>query len=284
MLMVKAHAKINVALSVNEKKENGYHEVDMVMVPLELHDRVEIEILPDGYDTYITTDDICIPTDESNLAIKAFMVLKKHFNFKQSFRIHIHKIIPVQAGLGGGSSDAAVVIKTVIKLLKLKVEQEELIKIAKEVGSDVPFFLFNKPARARGEGEQLEFIPIKKTYSCLLIKPKVGVSTALCYKEYDLDPSTNHPNIEKIIEGFKNDDLNLLKEEMKNDLEKPAFKLAPEIQEVKNKLITEGLDMVLMSGSGAAVFALSTNVKKLQSVSKKFNPKEYFVRVTEIIK
>ena len=120
MLMVKAYAKVNVALNINGKFENGYHDIDTVILPLELHDRIEFEILPNNFDTMITTDDRSLPTDESNLIYKAYKVLKDRFNFDTKFRIHAHKSIPVSAGLAGGSADAAATMNTIIKMLKIK--------------------------------------------------------------------------------------------------------------------------------------------------------------------
>ena len=127
MLMVKAYAKVNVALNINGKFENGYHDIDTVILPLELHDRIEFEVLPNGFDTMITSDDRSLPTDESNLIYKAFKALKDQYKFNTSFRIHAHKCIPVSAGLAGGSADAAATLNTLIKILKIKISREELI-------------------------------------------------------------------------------------------------------------------------------------------------------------
>lgn len=284
MIMVKAHAKINVALNVNEKLENGYHNVDMVMLPLELHDRIEFEFLPPEYETTITCDDLSLPCDESNLIVKAFKVLEKHYDIKKKFRIHTHKIIPLSAGLGGGSADAAVVINTVLKMLKISPSQEELISLAKEVGADVPYCLFNKPARCKGIGEKLDFIDVKKKYGVLIVKPKKGVSTAAAYSTYDNLPEKEFSNIEELIDGLKEGNDEVVAKNMQNGLEKASMLLIDDIAEIKNKLLQDGFKMVLMSGSGSSVFALSTDIKSLQNEALKFDMAKYYVKLTYTLK
>ncbi len=283
MIMVKAHAKINVALNVHEKKENGYHNVDMVMLPLELHDRIEFEFLPSDYDTVITCDDCSIPCDESNLIVKAFNVLSSHFNINKKFRIHAHKIIPLSAGLGGGSADAAVVINTILKMMKIKVSEEELISIAKEVGADVPYCLFNKPARCKGIGEDLEFINVKEKYNVLIIKPKQGISTKEAYNAYDKLEKKEFSNIEELIKGLEGGNEELISKNMVNGLEKASASILKEIEIVKNKLIEDGFNMVLMSGSGSSIFVLSKKVKALQLEALKFDLSKYYVKLTSTI-
>ncbi len=284
MIMVKAHAKINVALNIDENKlANGYHNIDSIMLPLELHDRIEFEFLPAYFDTMITCDDVSIPTDESNLIVKAFNVMKERFGFKQSFRIHVHKIIPISAGLGGGSADAAAVINTLIKMLKLKVSEEELIEIAKKVGSDVPYCLFNKPSRCKGIGEKLEPISIKNKYHVLLIKPKTGMSTAEAYKKYDEIEEKEFSNIEVLIEALKKGDEEKIASEMKNGLEKPTMNEIVQVREIKEQLIKDGFKMVMMSGSGSTVFAMSKSLKELQKEAQKFENKGHYIKITNIL-
>ncbi len=284
MIMVKAHAKINLALNVNEKMENGYHNVDMVMLPLDLHDRIEFEILPDDYENTITCDDISIPCDESNLVIKALNVLEKHLKINKKFRIHVHKIIPLSAGLGGGSADAAVVVNTILKMLKIKLPEEELLEIAKEIGADVPYCLFNKPARCKGIGEKLEFINVKNHYSVLIVKPKKGVSTSMSYNAYDNLKEKEYSDIEALIKGLEMGNDELVAENMKNGLEKASMSLLDDIKIVKDKLIEDGFKMVLMSGSGSAVFALSKDIKALQHEALKFDLSKYYVKLTSTLK
>lgn len=284
MIMVKAHAKINIALNIEvEKMANGYHNIDSVMLPLELHDRIEFEFLPAYFDTMITCDDVSIPTDESNLIVKAFNVMKERFGFKQNFRIHVHKIIPISAGLGGGSADAAAVINTLLKMLKIKVSNEELIEIAKKVGADVPYCLFNKASRCKGIGEKLEPIALKDKYHVLLIKPKVGMSTADAYKKYDETEEKEFSNVDVLVQALKDGNEEIIAQEMKNGLEKPTMNEIKEVKEIKEQLIKDGFKMTMMSGSGSTVFALSKSLKDLHKESLKFEGKGHYIKITNIL-
>lgn len=281
--MVKAYAKINVALNVYERKEDGYHNLDMVMLPIELHDRIEFEFLPDHFDTLITCDDETVAMNENNLMTRAYNVLLNHYHFKQKFRIHCHKVIPISAGLGGGSSNAAAVIITILKMLKIKPSYEELISLAKEVGADVPFCLFNKPCRVRGIGEQLDEIKIKNHYYVLLIKPKQGISTRDAYEKFDTLQNVEYSNIEELIHGLKIGDDELIAKNMKNGLEQAGVLLLNDIKEIKNKLLNDGFPLTLMSGSGSSVFALSTSLKDLQNEAAKFDKNKYTIKLTSIL-
>lgn len=283
MIMVKAHAKINLALNVLEKLENGYHNVDMVILPLELHDRIEFDYLPSDYDDIITCDDTSIPCDESNLTIKAFNLLKSRYKFKKKYRIHTHKIIPISAGLGGGSADAAAILNTIIKLEKIKISDEELIAIAKQVGADVPYCLFNKPSRCKGIGEELETIKVKYKYNVLLIKPKKGISTKEAYRLYDEMGDKEYSDIPLLLQGLETGDEAIVSENLKNGLEKPSMNVLNDISEIKNKLLQDGFTMVLMSGSGSSVFVLSRNLKALQNEALKFDLSNYYVKLTSTL-
>lgn len=281
---VKAYAKINLALNVITKREDGYHEIDMVTIPIELHDIIEFELLPLGYETYITSDDESLPTDESNLSTKAFMRLREEFGLKKNFMINIYKRIPMCAGLGGGSADAAAVINASLKMAKIKVGDDRLINIAKTIGGDVAFGLFNKPARCKGIGEKLEFFTLKKKYYVLLIKPLEGVSTAKVYSDYDTyaEKGTSS-NIERLIDALQNDDEEIIAQEMKNALQGPAIRLVPEIKYLIDKLQEDGFKMSMMTGSGSTVFALSKDYHALVKESKKFDSSRFQIILTSTI-
>ena len=166
MLMMKAYAKINLGLNIIDKdKKDSYHTVDMINLPIELHDRIEIEMLPYGFDTLITSDDRELPTDEKNIVYKVEKALREKYNYQQKFRIHIHKSIPVGAGLGGGSADGAAVLIGLNKLLKLKLSTAELCEIGMKIGSDIPFSIRNAPMRVQGKGNILTPVKMKKSYN-----------------------------------------------------------------------------------------------------------------------
>lgn len=269
-IIVRALAKINLAIDVKTRREDGYHQIDMVTIPLKLHDSIEITpLLGDGFkDTYLYCDDPTIICDESNLAYKALNVMKENKRITGCYQMMIHKRIPVQAGLGGGSADAAAVIRALDSYNKE--DKNEQLKIenslALSVGSDVPFCLLNKPARVSGIGEKLEVISIKDHYFVLIVKPEYGLSTKSVYEAYDLydQDSIKHPDIDKLIEALKVGDENGIKENMINVLSYPAIKALPEIQDLLNKLTDLGLPLNGMSGTGSACFALSKDKRLLE--------------------
>lgn len=281
---VKAYAKINLALNVYDRKEDGYHNIDMVTIPLDLHDIIELELLPKGYESYITSDDDSLPTDESNLSNKAFRKIKEKFHIDKNVLIHIYKRIPMCAGLGGGSADAAAVINATLKAIKLKPSQDDLISLASSIGADVSFCLYNKPARCRGIGEKLDFITLKKRYHVLLIKPNEGVSTALAYQTFDeLETKPQLSNIERLIEGLKIGDEKIIAEEMKNSLQECAIKMVPEIKNIIDTLKKDGFPLTMMSGSGSTVFCMSLNHHAILEEYKKFSKLNYTVIVTQTL-
>ena len=184
-LNFKCYAKINIALNVLSKREDGYHELDMVMVPLALHDTVLLSELNNAEAHFVTIDDFTYGGSHYTLATNALNKLSEYANFDNKFRIAIHKAIPIQSGLGGGSSDTAFLLKNVNKALKLGVSDEKLVEIVAPLGADIPFFVGCKPSRAQGIGNKLTPITIKNNYYVLLIKPDKGCSTKEVYDVSD---------------------------------------------------------------------------------------------------
>lgn len=268
-MIIKAPAKINLAINVLRKRPDGYHDIDIIALPLMLHDSIEIIEYPARFETFVTSDDTSLICDESNLVYLAYREMKKEFNFNCSFRIHIYKRIPLEAGLAGGSADAAAVIRGLVKLKKLKVKDEKLIEIAKRIGSDVPYCLFNKPSRISGMGEEIKSIQVKKRYYVLLIKPHQGLSTKKVYQLADDIPGEKQ-DINLLEKALKEGDDKAVKDHMVNGLQPAAVKLLPEIAEVIERLKEKGLNIVMMSGSGSTIFALSDNYRKLEKISREF--------------
>lgn len=281
---VKAYAKINLALNVYEKKADGYHNVDMVSIPLVLHDILELEPLPKGYDTFITSDDEDIPTDESNLSYKAYLAIKNKVELKHRFLINIHKRIPMSAGLGGGSADAAAVLNAINKIAKLKLSNQELISLANNIGGDVAFCLFNKPARCQGIGGDLTFFKLKKKYFVLLIKPSKGIQTKQAYQDFDdlavLPPKSN---IERLIKALEEDNEQIIQQEMKNDLQTVSINIVPEIKDILDQLKKDGFPLSMMSGSGSTVFCISKDQALLHKESMVFAKKGYKTIITQTL-
>jgi 4-diphosphocytidyl-2-C-methyl-D-erythritol kinase len=280
-MIIKAHAKINIALDVLDKREDNYHNLDMVMVPLELHDSIDISVLPDIYDTYITCDDVSLETGEYNLCSIALKAMRERFKFKQQFRIHIHKSIPMSAGLGGGSSDAAAVLHGVCDLLKIHPDPKEMNELARKIGSDVPFCYSGIPARVGGVGEILQPITIAKKYYVLIVKPEEGLATKAVYAQYDL-LEKNHVAVEDVVHALALGDNAMLARAMGNALEHPAFSLCEEVEKIKKSLQNDGFDMVLMSGSGSSVFVLSENSRKMLQAETKYSKQGYTVILTSL--
>ena len=279
---VKSFAKINISLRVVSKRSDGYHELDSLMLPIELHDSIIISTLENSYDNFVTVDDFSNGLIHYNLASSAIDALSKKYGFSKKFRVYIHKVIPMQAGLGGGSSNAAFTMKAVCSMLKLNATDEELMELAAPLGADIPFFIKCLPARAHGIGEILEPLEIKNNYYCLIVKPTSGCSTKEVFaiadkKEY------NPVDIETVIKALKEGDDDLLAESIGNSLEEAAISLVPEIAQIKEALKAAGLKIVLMSGSGSSVFALSTDQSLVKRVAKQLEDK-YLVEVTKVIK
>ena len=283
----KSYAKINIALNITKIREDGYHELDMIMVPLKLHDSVQISELKGKKDNFVVMDDFSIKLGHTNIAEVALRtVLTKAGVDNKKFLVFIHKLIPVQAGMGGGSSNAAATMKVTNTFLKLNIPQGELLEMSKPIGSDVPFFIECKPARCKGRGEKLEPITVKNDYHVLIVKPEDGCSTKEVYAKFDGHPHYNAADIDNVIKALKEGDDDLLEKSMGNSLQAGASELVPEINVIIDKLKAKGLRLVMMTGSGSSVFALSTDKKLMKRIAKEIqqeNP-NYYVELTEVLK
>ncbi len=280
-LHIRSFAKINISLNITKKREDGFHELDSVMLPISLHDSLVVSKL-NGPDNFVTVDDFSIRTFSYNLATLSIDKLQSVYHFNDKFRVLIHKVIPIQAGLGGGSSNAAFTMKAVNSMLKLGATDEELINLGKTLGCDIPFFIKCKPARVQGVGEILTPITIKNNYYVLLVKPELGCSTREVYAVSDtMDLKVG--NIENVIKALEEGDDDLLAKNISNALQEPAIELVPVIQSIIDELHENGLKMVQVTGSGSAVFALSTNKKQLKEVFKKLDDR-YEVELAKVIK
>ena len=282
---IKSYAKINISLNIKGKREDGYHELDSLMVPIELHDSIVISSLVGKEDNFVTVDDFSELENRYNLVSTAINAMSERYGFKDKYRVFIHKVIPMQAGLGGGSSNAAFVMREVNSIQKLNLGEEELIEIATPLGADIPFFIRCKPSRCGGIGEKLEPLEIKNNYYVLIVKPKKGCSTKEVFKLADNKPSYPQVDIDKVVDALKEGDDDKLAEYIGNSLEEAAISLNPEIQEIKDYLKAQGLKLVLMSGSGSSVFALSTDKSILSKIEKViYREDKWFCELTKVIK
>lgn len=274
----RAYAKINLALNVVRRKEDGYHDIESIMVPVSFFDTVEI--LPNHCDEFICNKKYIV-FNESNTIYKMLELVRKEFNIKDNFKISLDKKIPTRAGLGGGTSDGAAVLRILNKMYNLNLDNQQIRKLCLAVGADTYFNYYNKPSLVRGIGDQLEFFNLKKDYYILICKPSMGVSTKKAYETLDLN-TCDHPNIALIQKGLQEgEDVRFL---LGNSLQQPSIKLVPQIASIKNQLLENGAEFALMSGSGSAVFTYSEDKYKIQRLYETFKDKHYFCRYCQIIK
>ncbi|MDY0101141.1 MAG: 4-(cytidine 5'-diphospho)-2-C-methyl-D-erythritol kinase [Bacilli bacterium] len=278
-MKIKAYAKINLTLNVLGKFDNGYHNLDMINLPLKLHDQIRIIEKPHFKETNVKTS--VKEIKENNIVLTAVQTLRSKYHFENHFLIKIKKNIPLLSGLGGGSADAAATLRGLFQLLNVQLSHKKQIEIATLIGADVPFCLFNQPARVQGLGEKLNFFSFKKQYSVLIVKPQEGLTTKEVYENLDLQTLKTH-NLDQIISALEEGNLNLLDKLIGNNLEKPAISLLEEIQTIKNLMIQDGLKNVLMSGAGSAVFSLDER-KKHSRLAKKYKKLGYNVIITKTL-
>ncbi|NWK72506.1 4-(cytidine 5'-diphospho)-2-C-methyl-D-erythritol kinase [Bacillus paramycoides] len=279
-LLVKAPAKINLSLDVLGKRQDGYHEVKMIMTTIDLADRLELtELVEDRIE--ILSHNRYVPDDQRNLAYQAAKLLKEKFNVKKGVSITIEKTIPVAAGLAGGSSDAAATLRGLNKLWNLGLTIDELAGLGAEIGSDVSFCVYGGTAIATGRGEKIEHIKTPPSCWVILAKPHIGVSTADVYGNLKLNRVT-HPNVDKMVEVINHGDYKGICNTVGNVLEDVTFAMHPEVARIKAQMKRFGADAVLMSGSGPTVFGLvhhDSRMHRIYNGLKGFCEQVYAVRL-----
>ena len=275
----RAYAKINLCLDVAGVREDGYHDLHMIMVPIDFYDVLEMNIADE---TTISLNRNFLPVNDKNTVIKAIHVRKETYNLTENFACNLVKHIPTQAGLAGGSADAAAAIRMIVKLCHLDLSREELIEVGKKVGADVPFCIFNEPAYVNGIGEELEPFKINTDFNILLVKPRRGVSTSAAFSRLDLEKAV-HPDCLKMRKALETDDYLTVVDNLGNSLEKISCKLVPEIREIKKDLSYFGFDGVLMSGSGSTVFGITRKKDLVSRIGNVMKSKGYFIRAVHIL-
>jgi 4-diphosphocytidyl-2-C-methyl-D-erythritol kinase len=263
-LLVKAPAKINLALDVLHKRTDGFHEVEMIMTTIDLADRVELSLLNEDK-IHILSHNRYVPDDQRNLAFQAAQLLKDRFHVKQGVMISIEKTIPVAAGLAGGSSDAAATLRGLNKLWNLGLTMDELAELGSEIGSDVSFCVYGGTALAKGRGEIITELPAPPTCWVILAKPFIGVSTAEVYRRLDINEMA-HPNIPGMIEAINEHDYEKVCKNVENVLEDVTLNLHPEVALIKEQMKRFGADAVLMSGSGPTVFGIVQHDSRMHRI------------------
>ena len=234
-MKLRAHAKINLGLNVVGRRENGYHDLEMIMVPITFYDELEINI---DNEMSFSCNKSYVTTNKGNTILTAIDYLRSKYGFSENFKIHLNKHIPTRAGLAGGSADGAMTILALDKLLKLNMSAEDKRQAALAVGSDVYFCLINKCAKVLGTGDIVEPFVCKLDPWILLVKPKSGVSTKDSFETINLNVC-DHPDVEIIKKALENADYDLLIKSIGNSLEEPSFRLNREISKIKDDLINK---------------------------------------------
>lgn len=260
-IRLKARAKINLGLDVVRRREDGYHEVKMVMQMLRLYDQIDIEKTQEP-GILVRSNLSFLPTDERNIAYKAAKVMIDQFGLEQGVIIRIEKHIPVAAGMAGGSTDCAAVLYGMNKLFGLRLNQKKLREIGVKLGADVPYCLMRQTALSEGIGEILTPISPLRDCPILIAKPSVSVSTRHVYEHLKLDEQTMHPDIDGIVTALADGDLYGVTDRMANVLETVTIPEHPVIDEIKKQMMASGAVNALMSGSGPTVFGIFDDEEK----------------------
>ncbi len=261
-LSLKAYGKVNLGLDVLRRREDGYHEVRMVMQTVGLFDRVEL-LCRDNPGVTVETNLYYLPTNENNLVYKAAALLMNEFGVEHGLHIQLKKFIPVAAGMAGGSSDAAAVLVGVNKMFGLGLSMEQLQERGLRIGADVPYCVLRGTALSEGVGEILTPLPAMPQCRVLIAKPGINVSTRSVYENLHMEELTekDHPDIDGLVEAIRQGDLCRAASLMGNTLERVTIPAHPEIAAIKRMMLETGAAGAIMSGSGPTVFGLYTNPK-----------------------
>lgn len=263
-----SNGKINIGLNVTGVLPNGYHLLDMIMVPISLSDRITGEIEDITGTLEIKTNKADIPVNEDNILWKIYDKFYSESRLsKRKISLYLEKIIPHQAGLGGGSSNGAFLLKLLNEFHGNFFSQERLIEIGKSVGADIPFFLINKSARVRGIGEDIEIIENNLKNSIILIKPQFGVSTGKAYKNMSMLNNKRDANIDKIIFGLKDNRVDIVEDNIENHLEQGLLLEDENIIKFRKKLAELNMKF-FMSGSGSAYYTFVTQEESEEAVTR----------------
>lgn len=265
-MRLKALAKINLALDVLRKREDGYHEVRMLMQTIQMYDTLDIEKKAEPGIT-LETNLPYIPNDEGNLVYRAAKLLMDEFHVEEGISMKLEKTIPVAAGMAGGSSDAAAAFIGVNKLFNLGLSKGELMERAVKIGADVPYCIMRGTALAEGIGEKLTKIKSVPHCYVLIGKPGIGVSTKEAYGNLNPAGITEHPDIDGMMKDIENGNLYQMVEKMENVFEPGIIKNHPEIQEIKDLMEANGALKAMMSGSGPTVFGIFDDKAKMHTAA-----------------
>jgi len=265
---LKALAKINLGLDVLGRRDNGYHDVRMVMQTIYLYDNVTMEKTEEA-GIQLECNLFYLPVDETNIAYKAAKLLMDEFDIKEGVRIVLDKHIPVAAGLAGGSANAAAVLVGMNRLFSLGLSGQELMERGVSLGADVPYCVMRGTVLAEGIGEILTPLPPLPKCYVLIAKPGISVSTKTVYEKLDSQEITEHPDIDGILEGLDKQDIHKVAASMGNVLETVTIGDYPIIEEIKHVMKEEGALNAMMSGSGPTVFGIFDDKSKARQAQER---------------
>lgn len=254
-IRLKARAKINLGLDVLGKREDGYHEVRMVMQTIGIYDRLILTKIPEE-EIRITSNLAFLPVNENNLIYKAIKLLKDEYHFPGGISVDLNKFIPVAAGMAGGSTDAASTMFGVNRLFGLNLSMGKMMELGVRLGADVPYCVMRGTALAEGIGEKLIRITPVPHMWILIAKPQINVSTRLVYEQLDMGGIQKHPDIDGIIRAIEAQDVVRIAQSMGNVLENVTVPLYPVIETIKQDMLSHGAINAMMSGSGPTVFGI----------------------------
>ena len=273
----KSPCKVNLLLNILGKRPDGFHELETVLHPVNLFDEIRFE--RGGHGIQLTCDEPALPVDSKNLVFRAADAFMKIHNRRDGVHIHLQKKIPLAAGLGGGSGNAATTLLALNELFDQPLSTAKLNKLAAVLGSDVPFFLQNRPALATGRGEQirpLDSFPALRGRAFLLIHPGFGIATAWAYQSLARFPAAlngRRGRAEKLVSSLQAGDLRAATGEFYNSLEAPALEKYPVLALFQEFLRANGAPAALMSGSGSTTFAIAENQAAAETLLEKFKSK-----------
>ena len=267
-MRLQAFAKINLGLDVLGKREDGYHEVRMIMQTIRMYDQLDMrKSVEPGI--HLTTKKKYIPVDENNLIWRAAKLMMDTCGIMEGVSIHLHKVIPVAAGMAGGSSDAAATLVGMNRLFHCGLSKEKLMELGVQIGADVPYCVLRGTALAEGIGEKLTVLPPMPDCWILIGKPGISVSTKYVYTTLDLNTDTVHPDIDGMKKALEDGNLYGITERMGNVLQDVTIPAYPEVERIKEQMKTLGAVNAMMSGSGPTVFGIFDNEEKAQEACQK---------------
>jgi 4-diphosphocytidyl-2-C-methyl-D-erythritol kinase len=264
-LRLNAYAKVNLALDVLGKREDGYHDIETVLHTIVLHDVITLRESGDGIT--IVADGGAVPSDSTNLVYRAAALLREEYRVARPVEIDVRKMIPVASGLGGGSADAAVTLMGLCQMWKLRLDGRELSALASRLGSDVPFFLSGGAALARGRGDRVQFLPALPPTWVVLACPRIPVLTEWAYRQFHANDGTPRPQVAALADAVRRRDVPGVGRLMGNVFEGMIAARHPIVSEIKGRILRGEAYGAAMSGTGPAVFGLMANDAAAQRVA-----------------